>query len=129
MSLPIVYVDTSEVKTGRLDDLKAAMADLARFVEANEPRLIAYNVYFTDDGRFMSVVHVDPDSTSLEFHLEVAGPRFPPIGRFITLRSIDVYGEPDESVVERLRRKAEALGTGVVRVHRPHAGFARLPGP
>lgn len=41
---PIVYVDTSEVRAGRLEELRAAMADLAEFVEANEPRLLAYNV-------------------------------------------------------------------------------------
>jgi len=37
MAQPIVYLDTSEVKPGRLEELKAAMADLARFVKANEP--------------------------------------------------------------------------------------------
>ena len=42
MSQPIVYVDTSEVRPGRLEELKAAMNDLARFVQANEPQLIAY---------------------------------------------------------------------------------------
>jgi hypothetical protein len=50
MSQPIVYVDTSEVRPGRLEGLKAAMNDLARFVQANEPHLLAYNVYFTGDG-------------------------------------------------------------------------------
>ena len=50
MSQPIVYVDTSEVRPGRLEELKDAMNDLARFVQANEPQLFAYNVYFTDDG-------------------------------------------------------------------------------
>jgi hypothetical protein len=34
---PIVYVDTSEVRPGRLEELKAAMNDLARLVQANEP--------------------------------------------------------------------------------------------
>jgi hypothetical protein len=38
MSQPIVYVDTSEVRPGRLEELKAAMNDLARFVQANEPQ-------------------------------------------------------------------------------------------
>ena len=50
MSQPIMYVDTSEVRPGRLEELKAAMNDLARFVQANEPHLLAYNVYFTSDG-------------------------------------------------------------------------------
>jgi hypothetical protein len=125
-SQPIVYVDTSEVREGRLEELKAAMTDLAEFVEASEPRLIAYHVYFSDDGARMTVLHIDPDSAALELHMDVAGPKFPPIGEFITMLAIDVYGRPDDTLVDRLRQKAEMLGSGTVRVHDLHAGFARL---
>jgi Antibiotic biosynthesis monooxygenase len=127
MSQPIVYVDTSEVRPGRLEELKAAMDDLARFVQANEPQLLAYNVYFTDDGTRMTVLHINRDSASLQFHMNVAGPKFPPIGEFIRMLSIDVYGRPDDGLVEILRQKAAMLGSGTVRVHDFHAGFARLP--
>lgn len=123
---PIVYVDTSEVHAGRLEELQAAMDDLTKFVEANEPRLLAYNVYFSDAGDRMTVLHINPDSASLEFHMNVAGPKFPPIGEFINMLSIDVYGDPGDAVVGRLRRKAEMLGGGSVRIHELHAGFARL---
>jgi len=125
-SQPIVYVDTSEVREGRLDELKTAMDDLTEFVEANEPRLLAYNVYFSDDGSRMTVLHINPDSASLEFHMKVAGPKFPPIGEYITMLAIDVYGRPDDALVERLRQKSELLGSGSVRVHELHSGFARL---
>jgi hypothetical protein len=125
-SRPIVYVDTSEVLEGRLEELKTAMTDLADFVHASEPRLIAYQVYFSDDGTRMTVLHIDPDSAALKLHMDVAGPKFPPIGEFISMFSIDVYGRPDDSLVDRLRQKAEMLGSGVVRVHDLHAGFVRL---
>jgi hypothetical protein len=36
MSQATAYVDTSEVRPGRLEELKVAMKDLARFVQANE---------------------------------------------------------------------------------------------
>lgn len=127
MSQPIVYVDTSEVRAGRLEELKAAMDALTQFVEANEPQLLGYNVYFSDDGTRMTVLHINPDSASLDFHIKVAGPKFPPIGEFIDMLAIDVYGRPDDALVERLRHKAEMLGSGTVRVHDLHAGFARLP--
>jgi len=126
MSQPIIYVDTSEVRPGRFEELKLAMDDLAQFVRANEPQLLAYNVYFTEDGTHMSVVHINMDSASLELHLKVAGPKFPPIGEFIKMQSIDLYGRPHNALVETLRQKARMLGTDVVRVHEPHAGFARL---
>lgn len=123
---PIVYVDASEVRDGRLQELKAAMADLTEFVEANEPRLLAYNVYFSDDGARMTVLHINPDSASLEFHMTVAGHLFPPIGEFINMLAIDVHGRVDDALVDRLRQKAALLGSGSVRVHELHAGFARL---
>ena len=128
MSQPIVYVDTSEVRVGRLDKLKLAMDDLVHFVEANEPRLLVYNVYFNDDGTRMTVLHISPDSAALEFHMKIAGPKFPPIGEFINMLAIDVYGRPDDPVMEELQRKSEMLGNGTVRVHNLLAGFARLPG-
>ena len=127
MTGPIVYVDTSEVRAGRFAELRAAMTELADFVEANESRLLAYHVCFSAETNRMTVIHVNPDSAALEFHLDVAGPRFAPIGEFIDMQAIDVYGGPDITVVDRLRAKASALGRGVVRLHGMHAGFCRLP--
>ncbi|MBP2683894.1 MAG: hypothetical protein H6Q79_1933 [Deltaproteobacteria bacterium] len=126
MSEPIIYVDCSEIREGKFEQLKTAMNGLVGFVKANEPRLIAYNVYFTGDGTRMTVVHVHPDSASMEFHMKVAGPAFPKLVEFIKLLTIDVYGEPGDSLVEQLRRKAQMLGNGTVLVHGLHAGFARF---
>jgi hypothetical protein len=105
MSQPIVYVDTSEVRAGRLDELKDAMKDLTEFVEANEPQLIAYHVCFSGDGTRMTVLHINRDSASLRAHLAIAGPKFPPIGELIDMLAIDVYGRPDDDLVRQLRDK------------------------
>ena len=126
MSEPIVYIDSSEIREGKLEELKTAMNGLVEFVEANEPRLIAYNVYFKEDGTRMTVFHVHPDSASLEFHMKVAGPLFPKMAEFIKLLTIDVYGKPSDDLVEQMRQKAQMLGNGTVLVHELHAGFARF---
>lgn len=126
MSEPIVYIDSSEIREGKLEELKTSMNELVEFVEANEPRLIAYNVYFKEDGTRMTVVHVHHDSASLEFHVRVAGPLFPKFAEFIKLLTIDVYGKPSDDLVEQMRQKAQMLGNGTVLVHELHAGFARL---
>jgi quinol monooxygenase YgiN len=123
---PIVYIDTSEIRQGKLAELKTAMSELVKFVEANEPRLIAYNVYLKHDGTRMTVVHVHPDSASLEFHLKVAGPAFPKFVQFVKLLTIDVYGKLNDEVLELMRQKARMLGNGSVLVHDLHAGFARF---
>jgi len=126
MSEAIVYVDTSEVREGALEDLKTAIKELVDFVDANEPQLIAYNIFLSDDGTRMTVVHMHPDSASLEYHMEVAGPVFRRFVELITLSSIDIYGRPSEKVLRQLHEKARLLGRGTVEVHGLHAGFTRF---
>ena len=121
-----MYVDTSDVREGALEELKAGIKELVDFVDANVPRIIAYNVYFSDDGTRMTVVHVHPDSASLEYHLEVAGPIFRRFVDLVTLSSIHIYGEPSEKVLEQALEKARLLGRGAVLVDALHAGFTRF---
>lgn len=122
----ILYVDRSTVHPGKLNELRTAMGELVDFVESNEPDILSYEVYFSADEDRMTVVHTHDDPASLEFHMEVAGPEFPLIGEFIELESIDVYGNPGEDLVQRLREKASTLGTGRVSVHDLYGGVDRV---
>jgi hypothetical protein len=126
MSDAIVYVDTSDVREGALEELKAGMEELVDFVAANVPRVLAYNVYFSGDGTTMTVVHLHPDAASLEQHLEVAGPVFRRFVELVTLSSIHIYGEPSENVLRQAHAKARLLGRGEVTVEALHAGFTRF---
>ena len=122
---PIVYIDTSAVRDGKLEELKLAMKSLAAFVEANVPQLISYGFFLDTDQRQMTVVAVHPDSSSLEFHLDVGGDEFRKFANLIDLETIDVYGRVSEAVITRLHRKARMLGRATVTVHELQAGFAR----
>jgi hypothetical protein len=126
MTAPIVYIDTSRVREGALAELEEAIGGLAEFVKANVPGIVAYSVYFTEDGERMSVVHVHSDPGSLDRHLEIAGPEFRKFAELLTLESIDVYGLPSADAVKRMEEKARMLGSGSVTVHRPEAGFIRV---
>lgn len=121
----ILYVDQSNVLEGKLDDLRAAIGELSAFVEANEPRIRSYHAYFTADGSRMTITHEHDDAESLAFHMEVAGPLFQPVGRFIRLRAIDVYGWPGTPVLQQLEQKAAMLGPAPVTIHERVVGFAR----
>lgn len=109
-----------------VEELKAAIAELVDFVEANEPGLIAYNVYLSNDGAEMTVVHVHADAASLEHHMEVAGPLFSRFVDLVALRSISIYGNPSQALMERLHDKARLLGRGTVVAQKVYAGFDRL---
>jgi len=125
MTQPLVYVDESQVEPGKLALLKDAIKELADFVDANEPELVSYAVYFDEHGARMTVVHIHADAASLDHHMNVAGPLFQGFTGLVRLEKIDIYGEPSEAALEQLRDKVRLLGTGQVTVHAPHAGFLR----
>jgi hypothetical protein len=122
---PIVYIDTSAIRDGKLEELKGAMKSLAAFVEANVPQLISYGFFLDGDQRQMTVVAVHRDSSSLEFHLDVGDDEFRKFTNLVDLATIDVYGRVSEAVLTRLLAKARMLGRGTVTVHELQAGFAR----
>ena len=126
MSTPIVYIDRSEVREGKLDALRAAIGELSEFIEANVPRAISYGVYFDETGSKMTVVQVQPDSAALEFHMEVGGPVFAKFQDLIRLTTIEVFGDPSPRLLQRLEEKARMLGGEAVVVHKLQSGFNRL---
>jgi len=126
MSEPIVYIDHSEIVEGKLKDLQEAVNGLVELFRAREPRLIAYHVYFSEDGKRMSILHVHPDSESLELHLTTFAPRAPEFKELVRLLSIDIYGAVSDQVLLLINQKAVMLGIGNVRVHKLHKGFSRF---
>jgi len=126
MPPPIVYVDTSAIREGKQQELETAMDDLAAFVEANMPRVTSYGFFLDEKRTQMTVVAVHPDSESLEFHMDTGAEEFRKFADLIDLSGIEVYGSVSDGVLERLRRKAQMLGSGAVAVHDLHAGFARV---
>jgi hypothetical protein len=122
---PIVYLDTSAIRDGKLEELKVAMKGLAAFVKENVPQLISYGFFLDEHQRQMTVVAVHPDSVSLEFHMDVGSAEFRKFADLIDLSRIEVYGRVSEAVLERLHQKARMLGRGTVAVHEFYAGFAR----
>lgn len=51
---PIVYIDTSTIREGKLEELEEAMKHLAAFVEANMPQLISYGFFLDQDSTQMN---------------------------------------------------------------------------
>jgi hypothetical protein len=126
MSGPFIFIATNRLKKGKLDDETRRVPDLCEFIEANEPRLIAFNEYASDDGTEVGVVQVHPDAESMEFHMEVVAERAARAyaETVEATTSIQVYGAPSDAVLEMLKRQA---GAGVpLTVKRYHlGGFTR----
>jgi hypothetical protein len=124
---PIVYIDHSEILDGKLEELKEAINGLVEFVDVHEPQLLSYGFFINEDAGRMTVVAVHPDSASLEFHMEIAGPEFRKMAELIELTAIEVYGRPSNKALNQLQHKADLLGEGgSVVVQEPQAGLARF---
>ena len=73
MAEPFIFIGTYTVKEGKLEDFKQHFQEFCAFIEENEPRLIHFALYISEDGTEMSVVQVHPDEDSMAFHMQVAG--------------------------------------------------------
>jgi hypothetical protein len=118
---PLVYVDRSAIRPGRLSELEGAAELLVKHVTSNPGRAFSYGIYFSADRSTMTVVHVHPDARSLEQLMAWIAPVLAPFRDLIDLRSIDVYGSPGDAVLGQLRAKADLLG-GTIAVHHRLAG-------
>jgi len=75
MSGPFIFIATNRLREGRFGAEQQRVPGLSSFIEANEPRLIAFNEYVNEDHSEVTVVQVHPDAASLEFHMGLIGDR------------------------------------------------------
>jgi len=52
----IVYIDRSDIREGRADDLRAGIRRLVEVIESKEAQLISYGFHFDDEAGRMTVV-------------------------------------------------------------------------
>lgn len=126
MSQQIIYIDVSEIRDGKVDELRKALIELVEFVNVNESLPFAYNFYFNQDNTRMTLIQVHPNSASLELHLQIAGALFPKFSKLIKMESIELYGNASDKILNQLNKKAEMLGGARVQTHQLQAGFSRF---
>jgi hypothetical protein len=126
MSEPFIFIATNRLKQGKLEEERKRVPGLCDFIEANEPRLIAFNEYANEDGTEVGVVQIHPDADSMELHMNLVRERAERAyaETLDATTSIQVYGTPSDAVLQMLRAQA---GSGVsLSVKRHHlGGFTR----
>lgn len=125
MSSPIIYIDKSEIREGKFEQINRSIKDLSEFVKENVPQLIYYGFFINEELTQMTVVAVHPNSESIEYHLDVGKKEFRKFADLLDLLKIEVYGKVSDPVYKRLRQKAQMLGNATVTVHDFNAGFYR----
>jgi hypothetical protein len=126
VSGPFIFIATNRLREGKLQAERERVPELSAFIQANEPRVIAFNEYANEEGTQVAVVQVHPDAESMELHTNVVAERAARAyaATLEVTTSIQVFGTPSDAVLEMLRRQA---GAGVpLTVHRHHlGGFTR----
>jgi len=129
MTGPFIFIATNRLKEGKLEAERQRVPGLADFIEANEPRVLAFNEYASDDGSDVAVVQIHSDAESFEFHMGVVRERAASAysETLEATTSVQVFGTPNDVILEMLRRTA---GSGVQYTVRPYhlGGFTRLHG-
>ena len=126
MTGPFIFIATNRLKPGKLADERRRVPGLVDFVEANEPRLLAFNEYANEAGTEVAVVQVHADADSMAFHMAVIAERAE-VAYAETVEgttSIQVFGIPSTAVLETLERQAGA-GVPLAIKSRHLGGFTR----
>jgi hypothetical protein len=126
MSSPFIFIATNRLKPGQLESERKRVPGLVEFIEASEPRLIAFNEFVNEAGDEVTVVQIHPDASSMEAHMEIVRERAQAAYAETldaTVR-VQVFGRPTEAILEALRQQA---GAGVdISVNGEHlGGFVR----
>lgn len=127
MTEPFIFINTYAIKAGRAEGYEKAFQKVVEVAEANEPRLLHFATYLSEDGTEATTVQVHPDADSMGFHMQLVAEHINAAREFLdfTKMRIQVYGTLSDGILEQMRQLA---GSGVpVSINNPRAGFNRLP--
>lgn len=126
MSGPFIVMSKSRIKPGKAEDYRAMWAPMFHKVEQDEPRLLAFNMYESEDGTSSVVIQVHPDAESFEYHLKLFGEQVRAMLDCIEVEGVEIYGPPNPFVEQFVTHGVPGMPVTVHPLHK--AGFTRLRG-
>jgi hypothetical protein len=127
MGGPFIFISQSRIKEGKLEDFKNGLREMAEFVEANEPRVIAFEAYLNDDDTEVTGVQIHPDADSMAHHMQVAFEKIMEFDQYLDTQSVEVYGVPNDALLGMMKQMGDQFGSEMaLRVRtNPVGGFTR----
>ena len=125
MSGPIVFITTNQIESGALEKCKDAFRKSNDFLETNGPQLML-EVYINENEMRAYGLQIHRDSESILTHWQLADPYMRDVMQYLTTMRVDIYGQPNEAVMEGMRRLSSQ--GAILSVTPQFVGFSRLPG-
>ena len=123
MAESILLINTMRIERGKLEDFKVSVKNSLAFVQANGPQLMV-QVYVDEENLRAYSFQLYDTSESILTHWRMSDPYIRDVMQHVTVERLDVFGWPDDAVLEGLRPFSE---DGVVVTVTPRfAGFARF---
>jgi hypothetical protein len=124
MSAPFIVKAISRIHPGKAAAYRPVAEEFCRLAEENEPRLLAFHIYTSDDATSEVVVQIHPDAESMQHHLAVMGEKVRETFAYTDFQSLEIYGQPNEALLAWLPQVTEGID---FRLHPAHwGGFTRL---
>lgn len=124
MSGPFILMSKVRVKPGKAAAYAAWCTDMFADVEEQEPRLLAFNQWASEDHSSSVVIQVHPDAESFEYHLKLFGERVKETFEHTELEAIEIYGAPTPFVEQFVSHGIEGVSVTIHPLHQ--CGFTRL---
>lgn len=124
MPSPLIYLGTHAIREGKTDIAKEASRELGRFLQANHPSILHFEIYIDDAASEMTVIQIHPHEESLFLHLRLAGEKIAQAYEFLDATTkIEIFGTASAAVI----RQVEQMAMGApVSFKAAAAGFTRL---
>lgn len=130
MSGPLIFNSHSTVKPGKLELYQKHLQDAVELVDSEEPRMIGFHFYASEDGTDVSTIQVHPDAESLDLHLRIFTEKLQALAfEALDTSEINVYGQPSDTAREMLSQMPAQLPGLRVRILPVHEGGFLRPQP
>jgi hypothetical protein len=118
-------VGTWTIKPGKFEEARSSLAKHADFVETNEPRMIAFHVYFDEASNSGSIVQLHPDAGSMEFHMQLLAEHLGEAFKYIDTIVSEQYFGPMTDALAAALAPWESPDVTTTKMPLHEAGFTR----
>lgn len=123
MSSYLIQINRFEIKEGKLEAFKTSVENSQAFAHENDPLLMA-QMYIDEENMLAHACLIHRDSESILAHWEISARHMSDVMEYCRPKSVELLGQPNETVMERLRAYEQA---GVTVTMTPRfGGFSRL---